>query len=374
VRQDAAEAAVVTTLFAPYAEERCSLFSLASKPQRDAVAPPCGKGRWTMSTVRRILTNSVHTGQVYGGRIQEQRGTGVTTRRPRPREDWIAVAPVPAVVTQEQFDRVQDKPARNQQFARRNNTAHAYLLRALVSCGVCGLSCGGRRLPAGHSHYCCRGKLAAVHSCRDTPCPSRHIPAGQLDALVWDDLCQVLTHPEAIRRALERAHGGHWLPQELRARREVFRHGQAGVQRQVERLTEAYLAGVVGLEEYRRRRRELEQREQALATQSRQLEAQVDRQAEIARLGLSMEEFRSRVGQGLGQASWEQKRQLVEWLVARVVVTDSEVEIRYVIPTSPAGEATCFCHLRSHYRGEYCQMEASDRGRAALAQRRVPHD
>jgi len=350
VRQDAAEAAVVATLFAVYAEERCSLFSLASKLRRDAVAPPCGKGRWTMSTLRRILTNPVYTGQVYGGRIQERRGTGVTTRRLRPREDWIAVAPVPAVVTQEQFDRVQDKLARNQQFARRNNTAHAYLLRALVSCGVCGLSCSGRRLPAGYSYYCCRGKLAAVHSRRDTPCPSRHIPAGQLDALVCDDLCQVLTHPEAIRLALERAHGGHWLPQELQARREVFRRGQAGVQRQVERLTEAYLAGVVGLEEYRRRRRELEQREQALATQSRQLEAQGDRQAEIARLGLSMEEFRSRVGQGLGQASWEQKRQLVEWLVARVVVTDSEVEIRYVIPTSPAGEATCFCHLRSHYR------------------------
>jgi site-specific DNA recombinase len=374
VRQDAAEAAVVTTLFAVYAEERCSLFSLASKLQRDAVAPPCGKGRWTMSTLRRILTNPVYTGQVYGGRIQEQRGTGVTTRRLRPREDWIAVAPVPAAVTQEQFDRVQDKLARNQQFARRNNTAHAHLLRALVSCGVCGLSCGGRRLPAGYSYHCCRGKLAAVHSRRDTPCPSRHIPAGQLDALVWDDLCQVLTHPEALRLALERAHGGHWLPQELQARRETLRRGQAGLQRQVERLTEAYLAGVVGLEEYRRRRRELEQREQALATQSRQLEAQGDRQAEIARLGLSMEGFRSRVGQGLGQASWEQKRQLVEWLVARVVVTDSEVEIRYVIPTSPAGEATCFCHLRSHYRGGHRALETGDRGWGALAQGRAPGD
>src|SRR5438270_3820419 len=132
----------------------------------------------------------------------------------------------------------------------------------------------------------------------------------------------MLTHPEAVRLALERAHGGHWLPQELQARRDTLRHGQASLQRQVERLTEAYLAGVVGLAEYQRRRHDLEQREQALAGQEHQLEAQADRQLEIARVGLSIEQFCQRVGQGLQQANWEQKQQLIEWLVARVIVTN----------------------------------------------------
>ena len=91
-----------------------------------------------------------------------------------------------------------------------------------------------------------------------TKCPSRYIPADQVDALVWEDLCQLLTHPEAIRFALERAHGGHWLPQDLQARREALRRGQTSAQQQIERLTEAYLANVVTLEEYRRRRRDLE--------------------------------------------------------------------------------------------------------------------
>ena len=77
------------------------------------------------------------------------------------------------------------------------------------------------------------------------------------------------------------------------------------------------------------------------AEEERQLGAQVDRQVELARLGLSMEEFCRRVSQGLKQASWEQKRQLIEWLVARVVVTDGEVEIRYVIqPAQPAKPPT----------------------------------
>jgi site-specific DNA recombinase len=214
VRRDGAEAAVVAEMFAWYAEEGRSLFALTQKLRRDDVAPPRLGGRWNVTTLRQILTNPVYTGQVYAGRIQS------APRRVRPREDWIAVAAVPAVVTQALFESVQDKLARNKAFARRNNTAHPYLLRALVSCGVCGLACFGRCLPAGYRYYCCRGKLSALNSHRDTVCPSRFIPAEGIEALVWDDLCRMLTEPEAIRRALERAHGGHWLPQELQARRD----------------------------------------------------------------------------------------------------------------------------------------------------------
>ena len=350
VRLDEAQAAVVGEIFAWYADEGCSLFGLAKKLQENAVAR--GRGLWNVTSLRGILTNPAYTGTIYAGRIQGACGTGAmaTPRRVRPREDWITVASIPAIVTKEQFDRVQDKLAQNRQFARRNNTAHRYLLRALVSCGVCGLSCLGRSLPSGYRDYCCRGKLTALQSHRETKCPSRHIPAEQVDALVWEDLCRLLNEPEAIRFALERAHGGHWLPQDLQARREALRRGQASIQQQIERLTEAYLASVVGLDEFRRRRGALDQKGQALDAQLRQLDAQVDRQAEIARVGLSLDEFCRRVREGLDRATWAQKRQLIEWLVARVIVTDGEVEIRYVIPTSPAGEATRFCHLRSDYR------------------------
>jgi len=44
------------------------------------------------------------------------------------------------------------------------------------------------------------------------------------------------------------------------------------------------------------------------------------------------------VQQGLEKASFEQKRQLVELLIDRVVVSHELVEIRYVIPITPKGE------------------------------------
>jgi len=40
---------------------------------------------------------------------------------------------------------------------------------------------------------------------------------------------------------------------------------------------------------------------------------------------------------------------LVELLIDQVVVTDEEVEIRYVIPTSPEGPHHPFCHFRTDY-------------------------
>ena len=108
-------------------------------------------------------------------------------------------------------------------------------------------------------------------------------------------------------------------------------------------------AKVLPLEEYKRRREALEQRERGIAEQGRQLEASVGRHDQLAGLVQSIEVFCQRVQQGLAKASFEQKRQLVELLIDRVVVTDEEVEIRYVIPTSSRSEHVRFCHLRLDY-------------------------
>jgi site-specific DNA recombinase len=159
-------------------------------------------------------------------------------------------------------------------------------------------------------------------------------------------VCELLTHPEWIAYALERAHGGHWLPQELQARKEALRKGQLNVTHQLERLTEAYLQGVIALIEYQRRRQELEQKHQALATQEQQLEVQVDRHGQLAEMVQSITAFCQRVQTGLAQATFAQKRTLVELLIDRVLVANGDVEVRYAIPTHPRGEIARFCQLR----------------------------
>ena len=97
------------------------------------------------------------------------------------------------------------------------------------------------------------------------------------------------------------------------------------------------------------RPRDLERRVQALASQEEQLRCDAARQQQLAGIAASVEAFRARVHHGLAEATFAQRRQLVLLLIERVVVTDAEVEIRYVLPTSPESEHVRFCHLRKDY-------------------------
>ena len=63
-----------------------------------------------------------------------------------------------ALVSQEDFDRVQAKLALNKSQAARNNKSHRYLLRALVSCGACQSACIARTTNAGLRYYICAAK------------------------------------------------------------------------------------------------------------------------------------------------------------------------------------------------------------------------
>jgi site-specific DNA recombinase len=359
VRIHEAQGAIVAELFASYLQPGQSLCSLSTFLFRLNVASPTGKKRWTTASLRRILTNPVYTGVVYAGRGQSQPskrrrsplasvGQRATTSIPTSPEQWILVGQIPALVSQECFEQVQVKLKSNQQFARRNNRAHTYLLRALVSCGCCQLACTGQTHKR-YSYYICVGKSHPSRSGREQKCHNRLIPMRQLDEIVWEDLCDLLMHPEALSLALHRAQSGEWLPQEMQARRENLRKASGSITGQIDRLTEAYLERIVSLEEYRRRRQELEERQASIAAQIHELQMSMNRQIEVATLAQGIESFCQRVQQGLDRATFEQKRHLVELLIDRVVVTQEEVEIRYVIPTSPQGERSRFYHLRIAY-------------------------
>lgn len=358
LRCDPLDAVVVEQMFAWYLEEQATLYSLAKRLTDDGIVTPTGQARWNVATVRGILQNPAYAGTAYTNRTQSvparQRKSALLPIGPgeshvaRPEADWIAI-PVPPIVTHAVFEQVQEKLARNRQGASRHNTQHEYLLRALVSCGVCHLRCTARMLPTGYGYYVCQGRTDALRAAQGQRCTARYAPADQLDELVWMDLCEVLTQPEHIATALNRAQGGAWLPQELQARQANVRGALAQLQTQQQRLLDAYLAQVVELPEFERKRQELAQRQASFLVQQRQLETSVERQRELSGVAQGIEAFCAQVREGLRTATFDQRRALVELLIDRVIVADGEVEIRYVFPTSPSGSLVRFCHLRLDY-------------------------
>jgi site-specific DNA recombinase len=357
VRVEPSEAVLVTQLFDWYLAPQATVYRLAKRLTDLQVATPTGKPRWNAASVRGILRNPAYTGRALTNRTRvvpaRRRKSALLpvgpgeSHAPRPPEDHIAVA-VPQIVSEETFARVQAKLDTNQQTATRN-TRHEYLLRALVSCGVCRLACTMRRTQAGYRYYLCRGRTDALRVAQGQRCTARYTPAEQLDQLVWGDRCALLTEPAQVARALERARGGAWLPQELQARQATLRQALGQLERQQQRLLDAYLAEVVGLAELERKRQELDRRRATLAAQQHQLDAVAEQRLELRTIAGGIEAFCQTVRAGLATATFAQRRLLVELLIDRVIVTDDKVEIRYVLPTSPDGPHPPFCQLRKDH-------------------------
>ncbi len=327
---DAADAAMVLQLFEEYLEPRSTLYSIAKRFSDLEIRTPTGKLRWNVSSIRGILTNTAYVGRAVANRRYsipaKQRKSAMLPAGPgvgqafRPEAEWIVI-PVPAIVPQEIFDQVQAKLSTNQKTAPRNNKTYQYLLRGLVSCGVCRLSAIGRASSLGYYYYMCRGRHDALRRARCQRCTARYIPARQLDELVWQDLCTVLLDPELIRHALERAHGGHWLPHELQTRLAALTQATQELERYQERLLEAYLAKVIEMPEFERKRQEISQKRDALQKQSLQLQATASQRIALSQVAGSIEAFCAKIRPVLEQADFDQKRQLVELLVDRVIVT-----------------------------------------------------
>ena len=361
MRTEPGEAALVAQLLDWYLEPQATIYRLARRLTDLGVPTPRGGPRWNTASVRGILRNPSYAGRALSNRTQVAPARGRKSARlpagpgvshaPRPEEDWIAV-PVPPVVSEQTFAQVQAKLDANQQGAARN-TRHEYLLRALISCGACRLGCTGRQTAAGYRYYLCRGRTDPLRAAQGERCTARYIPAGQLDELVWADLCALLTDPAQVTRALARAQGGAWLPQELQARQATI--GQAlgqlerQQQQQQQRLLDAYLAEVIALAELERKRQDLDRRRETLLAQQRQLDAAARQKLELGAVAHGIEAFCQAVRAGLATATFAQRRQLAELLIDRVVVTDGDVEIRYVLPTSPDGPHRPFCQLRKDH-------------------------
>lgn len=222
LRVDPVKAAVITQIFAwdTDLQTRATLYGVAKRLTDAHIPTPRGGPRWKVASVRGILCSPVYTGTASSERPRQSalRPVGAGhSHRPAPPDEWIA-SPVPAIISQETFAAAQARLARNTPMARRNNTAHEYVLRGLVSCGQGQLSCMGRTLPTGYHDYICRGRTDALRAAQGARGPARFAPARALDELVWQDLCRILTEPALITHELARAHGGEWLPQALQAR------------------------------------------------------------------------------------------------------------------------------------------------------------
>jgi site-specific DNA recombinase len=253
----------------------------------------------------------------------------------RPREQWIAI-PVPQIIAQELWDRAQAQLARNARLSFRNNQKHNHLLRCLLTCGACGLAMHGvtRRSAAGvaRSTYRCAGK-DRVMTARETACPRAQVNGDQLEVAVWTHVRTLLADPEQLLAQFERvASGADQKAQHAHAAEQQIRTRLDRLARTDRRLVDAYQAEAISLEELAERRRSLaEQRqhlEQQCAWQQKLHREQVKAQAVLRDLTAFCERVRGR----LDKASFADRQAILQLVIERIIVHESSLEIRHVIP------------------------------------------
>ena len=287
----APEAQIVREIFTLYLEGGRSVRQIAYELKERGIASPAGKPIWGPSTIQGLLRNEAYIGTVYYNRREAIEGNGrrgqrqrKTRYRERPREEWIAI-PVPPIIDQDSFERVQRISRDNAKFNPRGAEPGAWLLRGLVICGHCDVGCNCQKMRGrpGHFHryYHCRNHDLLRAGSEERRCPERNIRADELDAFVFAQVRQALTAPEQLI-AGERAVIAN-RPQSddelLAAQLQSLERKLEGLKRERTRLLDAYQAQIVELDELTRRTNTLAARRNELASERDTLR---ERRAELA--------------------------------------------------------------------------------------------
>jgi len=344
------EAPMIRDLFAWVAHEGISIRQAAKRLNASPWKTRGGRNEWPTSTVRDILTNQTYTGVTYYNRRRwvDSDRTDTTFRKTRktraymrPREEWIAI-PVPAIIDQETFARVQEQLKKNKAFSPRNLKREGeYLLRCLVSCGVCG------RTMVAHSHGChtyyhCGGSVDHIAAGNPVRCPAPQVFAPDLDHLVWEEIKTLLSSPQLIRESWERQHGRHDHHSADVIETELTRLDEriTGARRQIQRLVDGYQAGLVRAAELSTRRASLEESISHWSAKKTCLEAESPRWREIRKAWNSLDSFCQRAAAGLDALSFGDRQKLLRKIVERVWITAWDVKIKLAIPLSTNSDLT----------------------------------
>jgi DNA invertase Pin-like site-specific DNA recombinase len=142
---DEIAAPVVRRMFENYAAADGSLYSVVEMLNREGIPSPYGRSQWRRSSVRRVLTNPIYSGDLAWGRTMSGKyftrvGEDIVARKPgqRPTKNVPIVRrdAVPAIVDRDLFERAQELLRKRKKATRR--PAAARPLSGLITCGCCG--------------------------------------------------------------------------------------------------------------------------------------------------------------------------------------------------------------------------------------------
>ncbi len=348
------EAALVAEMFRRYADDGASIADLARWLTSQGAPTRTGKSRWDRSVVWAMLRNPAYAGRAVFGktmaisespalnRVARLQGRSVpraVKTVDRPKAEWTQI-PVPAIVTEDTFERVQQRLEDNKRFAARNTKVPS-LLQGLAACSACGYGyyrTSARTARRKIYYYRCLGSDDYRYE-GGRVCGNKPVRADYLDQVVWDHITGMLADPALIRAEIARR------LEQARTCDPVTRqrtHLELALARAVTAITAmigAFSEQLITIDELHARMPALRAREANLRSQLDAIDTQLaDRQAYL-KLADDLDGFLTQLRGNARTASTEERQRVLRLLVKDVLIGPEKITIRHRIPIRERGSS-----------------------------------
>lgn len=348
------EAVIVKEIYRIYLYEAQSLTYVAQKITSNGISPRKGGVKWDRSSIRDILKNPTYTGTAHFGKTERSDGSSDRirkhgskvylkakyARKKRPEDEWLPIN-VPPIISETDFEQVQERLKQNKIFASRN-TKKPSLLQGLITCGVCGQPFYKRIRKNGDNslgYYYCRGQTSKSQK----KCSNKAVRQEKIDKLVFAEVLKLLYNPDLVeqelyRRARETSNTTEIEQHEITLKKEIVK-----LSNENDRLLDAYQSGIVELKELKKRSCEIDGRRKGFEKDLKNLQAlkfETENRVEFSDLFGKILKRMETKGNNL---SLDEKRKLTRLLVEQVVVHTNKIELVHCVsPMSLAQEECLF--------------------------------
>jgi site-specific DNA recombinase len=341
------EAAIVAELFARYADGGVAIGELARWLSGLGVATRTGKPRWDRSTVWGMLRNPAYAGLACFGktmRTDQTAGLNRTARLAgratprcytvidRARSDWLEI-PVPALVAEDTWQRVQRRLEDNKRYAARNSR-NPSLLQGICACSSCGYAyyrTSTRTTNKKIYYYRCLGSDDYRYE-HGRVCANKPVRADYLDTVVWNHITALLADPALIRNEINKRLEQVRTADPATVERQRLDAGLAKATTAITRLIGAYQEELISLDELRTRMPELRARQTSLHHQIDALDSQLADREVYLKLADNLEDFLTGLRGKAATATVAERQRVLRLLVKDVLVGAEKITIRHSIP------------------------------------------
>ena len=251
----------------------------------------------------------------------------------RPREEWTGI-PVPALVDEETFDRVQQRLQDNKRFASRNTKVPS-LLQGIAACAACGYGYyrATTTTTAGNKiyYYRCLGSDDYRYQ-GGRVCGNKPVRADYADQVVWDHVTALLADPALIRAEIGKRLQRARTPDPVTRKRGQLEQALAKTATSIAAMITAFSEQLLTIDELRARLPALRARETGIKDQIAALDAQAADRDAYLRLAGDLESFLARLRGSAATATVEDRQRVLRAVVQDILIGPGKLTIRHRIP------------------------------------------